>query len=124
DELNELGGNFVRKSANSGWLDATGRLTLNRSERSIMFRIRWGTLTALGHNHPFRPSLDEWRGYYAFLLGHPESRPRTGHDHAQQRLSYVNSLAKFDGDYPSDFARGVLMYQMGRFQQAAGAFQQ
>jgi len=122
-ELVELGGTFLGKARSSQWLDDSGRLALKRHERSILFRVRWGLLTGLGKAHPFKPTLAEWRVYYAFLLRHPEA-PTRGSSGARvdQQLAYVNALARVDPSYPADYARGVLLYRGGRHTEAARAF--
>lgn len=124
DELTELAGNFVDKARQSGWVDATGRLRLSLTERIVLFRVRWGVLTGLGAAFPFKPSLTEWRIYYRFLLRHPEGALVTSPAARRARqLKYATALGKLDPDFPMEFARGVLLFQSGRYPQAMRAFQ-
>ncbi len=125
DELAELGGTFVQKAQANAWVDARGRLQMSELERRVVFRVRWGVLTALGKTAPFRSARDEWRVYYRFLLRHPEGGRRAiGAARARAQLSYVSALAKFDLDYPADFANGILFYRTGEYRRSMLAFQQ
>jgi hypothetical protein len=119
-ELDELGGNLVKKAGQSGWLES-GRLVMSPSERAVFFRIRWAELTGLRATSAFAPTLDEWRVYYGFLLAHPEGS--AGPDRLRAQFAYVTALAKRDSTYPLWLARGVLQYQQGSLPEAADAFQ-
>lgn len=124
DELRELAGNFVEKATQSGWVDATGRLTLSAVERVVLFRIRWGMLTGLGNTFPFKPSLTDWRVYYRFLLDHPEgSLTSSAPARRARQLTYATALGKLDPEFPAELAEGVILYQLGRYPEARRAFQ-
>ncbi len=128
EELRELGGDFVERAR--GWLDVPdrpaeasggGRLVLSDSQLRLLFRVRWGTLTGTHRVHPFGPSLNEQRHYYATLLEHPPGDLRQ--DRIWNQLEAVSALARVDATYPAEFARGVLLYQLGDFPAAAESFQ-
>jgi hypothetical protein len=123
-ELRELAGDFIEKAKRCRWLDSRGRLLMSTTERSVMFRMRWGNLTQLLRERRFKPSLTEWRLYYRFLLRHPESpaAPESAR-YAAQQLDYVNALAKLDPDFPADFAAGILLFQSRRYPESMRAFQ-
>ena len=117
-ELQELGGDFVSMAKQSGWLE--GRtLVLDDDERASLFRLRWTELTGLRSVALFSPTLDEYRAYYALYL-----RNLRGADSArsERAFSVVRALEKRDPSYPGAFARGVLFYRAGLFQEAADAF--
>ncbi len=124
DELTELAGNFVEKASQSGWVETTGRLSLSVMERIVLFRIRWGMLTGLDTTFPFKPSLNEWRVYYRFLLEHPEGGLiSTPASRRARQLKYATALGKLDRDFPMELANGVLLFQSGRYPEAMRAFQ-
>jgi hypothetical protein len=123
-ELTELGGSFLAKAEQVGWIDAERELVPDEEECALLFRIRWTELTGLGKGHPFRPTLNEWRAYYRFLIRHPEVQVSGGEPElAGARLRYVQALASLDDGFPAELARGVLAYQLGRFPEATQAFQ-
>jgi hypothetical protein len=74
-------------------------------------------------------SLDEERLFYAFLLTHPYVEGRQGLDAKeacrladQWRLRKIDELARLDLSYPYTLARGVLLYRLARYPDAAQAF--
>jgi hypothetical protein len=125
-DLRELGGDFLAKAEQSGWIRDTRRLVPDEDERRLLFRARWSRLTGLFNTHPFSPTLNEWRAYYRFLLEHPESGSyRPGEQPAAlELLKYASALERRDPDYPIAFSRGVLHYWLGDYAQAATDFRQ
>jgi hypothetical protein len=125
-DLRELGGDFLAKAEQSGWIRNTHGLVPDDDERRLLFRARWGRLTGLFNVHPFSPTLNEWRAYYRFLLEHPESGPhRAGEQPAAlELLKYVSALERHDPDYPIALSRGILHYWLGDHAQAAADFRQ
>jgi hypothetical protein len=118
-DLKELGGDFIATAKQSGWLDGR-RITLDDHERAALFRLRWTELTGLRSEAGFAPTLDEYRAYYAlYLFPTPGSR---GTEASEREVSAVRALEKRDPNYPGAFARGVLFYRAGLFQEAADAF--
>lgn len=116
-EIVELGGNFLDKARDSGWLDGQ-RLRASEPERRVLYRVRWSELTGLRADPAFAPTANEWRLYYRFLLAHPEpARARQG-----EQLRYVAAVEKVDLDYPGAFARGVIYFRLGAYKQSADAF--
>lgn len=123
-DLKELGGDFVVRATNNGWIDASRRVLASPDERALLFRLRWTELTALGARPPFRPSLNEWRIYYRFLIQHPELGAKgDGSAEARRRLGYVEALAHKDSEYLADLARGVLYFSLAEYPAAAGALE-
>lgn len=119
EDLRQLGGDFLRKARESGWIEPPHRLSMSRAERSVLYRIRWSGLSGLLETYPFTPTLDDWRVYYGFLLAHPEGDGE--HRREENQLSYVDTLEKHDPSYLSALARGVLFYRLGRYPEAAAA---
>ncbi len=125
-DLAELGGSLVRDATRLGWVDRHGRFIMSRVEREVLFRIRWARLAGLLDEHPFAPSLTDWRTYYRFLLEHAPtpSRVEARRQQALATLEVVRALEKRDPDYPALLARGVLLYEHGAYaaaDQALGA---
>lgn len=135
EELRELGGDFAERAAmwvrgggRSGPADNPGvdsrqgqKLVLSDEDLRLLFRVRWGLLTGTHRVHPFGPSLNEFRHYYAILLTHPPGD--SPQDRVLSRLAAVDALARLDESYPAAFARGVLHAELGDFAQAAQAFE-
>jgi hypothetical protein len=123
DDLQELGSDFLQKAAKSGWILGGRQLVLSEPERATLFRVRWAELAGLREQHPFSPSLNEWRVYFRFLLDHPDVEEGTPRRRAERRLEYLTALDKLDPEFPAALARGVLEYELGRYGRAAEAFQ-
>jgi hypothetical protein len=121
--LRELGGDFLRTSRANGWISGR-RLAPTQRERRVLFQVRWARLTALIEEHPFAPTLNEWRTYYRFLLDHPELGRvrRRGRSPEALLMSYVAGLERLDPGYPALLARGILQYRTGRYAAAAQSF--
>ncbi len=117
EDLRQLGGDFLRKARTSGWIEAPHRLAMSRAERSVLYRVRWSGLAGLLETYPFSPTLDDWRVYYGFLLVHPVGDGE--HERTENQLSYVAVLDKHDPSYLADLARGVLLYRLRRYPDAA-----
>lgn len=115
----ELGGGFVTRAQQNGWIDSRGRLLLDADEIACLFRVRWSHLAGLLETFPFSPSLNDWRLYYRTLLWDPKAR--TGAISLGEGAllgSYVDALARRDPAYPVLLARGILEYWSGRFADA------
>ncbi|HEX6273258.1 MAG TPA: hypothetical protein VFZ53_09465 [Polyangiaceae bacterium] len=117
-ELGELGGDFVAMANQNGWLER-GRFVLDDDERAALFRVRWTELTGLREKAEFAPTLDEYRAYYTLYLRKLDGASR---DRSERAFAVVRALEKRDPAYPGTFARGVLYYRAGLFQEAAEAF--
>src|SRR5262245_15817266 len=101
---------------------------MSASLRGIFFKRRWNEVTKLTEP-PFALSLDELRGFYAFLLEHPyvEGKENLGAVEACRaadlwRLRKVEELSHIDAEYPYALARGVLFYRLGRYPTAVQSF--
>lgn len=123
ETLRQLGGDFPEKAGRAGWLDDRGRFLADATERAVLFRVRWSQLAGLIEQHPFSPTLNEWRVYYAFTLAHPTPAAAPG-EASKLQLRFVQALERVDPDYPGALARGVLLYRLGSYQTATEAFRQ
>jgi hypothetical protein len=114
-ELAELAGDFTEQSRALHWQNETGQCSLSDDELWALYRVRWTRLAGLLKDVAFRPTLDEFRLYYRVSIVH------AGGDDPR-RLEAVTALGRMDPDYPTAFARGVLLYRMGRIRAASDAF--
>jgi hypothetical protein len=117
-ELAELGGDFVAIAKENAWLEGRS-LVLDDDERAALFHLRWTELTGLRSQPAFAPTLDEYRAYYAL---HLRKLGGAGRERSDRAFAAVRALEKRDPRYPGAFARGVLYYRSGLFQEAADAF--
>jgi hypothetical protein len=123
DELRALGGDFATRALRNGWAGPAGCLASD-DELTTLFSRRWTELTRLREQPRFKATLAELRGYYRFLLLHPERGPGTDAapiERAGMRLRYVEALARRDTEYPVELARGSLLAEMGMLPQSAQA---
>jgi hypothetical protein len=121
EELIELSGDFIERARANGWI-ARGRLVMTHEERRVTFQVRWSRLAGLLEEHPFSPTLNEWRAYYRFLIEHPEVDRTRVADVESVVMSYVASLEQHDPSYPGLLARGVLRYRAGEYDVAVRLF--
>ncbi len=111
-DLQELGGPFVRIASES-WL-RDGELVLGEDELRLFFRVHWGKVTGLHGAHPFGPSLEEQRRYYASNLEHPAGAPTDLMTRTANQLGFVRALGKVDSDYPVLLSEGILQLRLGQ----------
>ena len=101
-DLEELGGDFLRKAAGFGWVHDS-RLQLTRAECLTLFVVRWTRLTGLREHAAFMPTLDQWRVYYSLYLR------SFGHTSGPA----VAALSRMDPEYPSLLSAGIVHYRRG-----------
>jgi tetratricopeptide (TPR) repeat protein len=117
-ELGELGGDFLAIAKQNGWVEGR-RILLDDDERAALFRVRWTELTGLRREAAFAPTLDEYRTYYSLYLRQAADADAL---RTERAFGVVRALEKRDPSYPGSFARGVLYYRKGLFDDAASAF--
>jgi hypothetical protein len=120
-ELLALGGDFVVRATQNGWLGPDGCVASD-DELATLFSRRWAELTGLRDEPHFKPKLGELRRYFRFLLLHPEQRDQAedkARDRARARLRYVEALAHHDTEYPLALARGSLLAELGAMPDSA-----
>ncbi|MEM9695546.1 MAG: hypothetical protein AAGA56_23580 [Myxococcota bacterium] len=133
-ELIELGGDFARTASRSGWCGPDARLLADESTLRSLFKRRWNGIVGIA-DPALALTLDEDRARFGFLLRYPYAPARTDQSEAEDagdgvlglrrakvRLRVVKGLGKRDPTYPTDFARGVILYDQQRFGEAANAF--
>ncbi len=123
-ELDELGGDFLTRARDSGWLDDTHQSLADASTLRVLYQLRWAELIDKRRVFPFSPSLNDWRIYYRFQILHPErvlAPPDPGQDD-EARLKLVSALARKDPDYPEAFAKGYLYFRLGNLEAAAASY--
>lgn len=139
-DLVELAGTFPRAAEMYGWYDrGARRLRVDEPALRAMYKKRWNEVTGLT-GAAFALALDEERALLRFLLAHPAvprrapppgAGPDAARAHAlamtvlanEKRLSKIRDLARIDPGYPAAFAEGVVLFRLGRFEQAAIAFE-
>jgi hypothetical protein len=132
DELAALGGDFVSMVQRNRWCRGDDRsLAMDERVLRVLYKKRWNDVAGLAGPN-FDLTLDEDRLRYGFLMRHPFQResPRGATPNPRQiamregqaRLQTIERLQERDRSYPAELARGVVMYQTGRFALAAEAF--
>ncbi len=130
DELLDLGGNFVKRMRDVGWIRDHEVLLPPDAQRAA-YKIMWNQTMALDQAPEFALTLDENRALYAFYISHPiaESRhtdsfsarrkeakdARQCHDIAlaesaareSWRLDKIRRVGALDPEYPLQLALGV-----------------
>jgi hypothetical protein len=111
-EAIELGGGLLQRGLARGWFEPAPA-GADPGELAALFRIYWAEVLGLMRQHPFMPTLNEWRAYYRFLLARPTPDGPDRDGDLGRKLEYVAALAQHDQEYPADLARGILLYQRG-----------
>jgi hypothetical protein len=144
DDLRALGGDFLGLLRRSGWVEESPgeragarRVAPDGVVLGVLFKKRWNKVVGV-QGPPFEPTLDEERALYRFLLTNPlHEAPQGARDGAsagaaraaarrradEYRLKKIGELAALDPAYPHHLARGVVLYRLGRYADAAAAFQ-
>jgi hypothetical protein len=133
-DLVELGGGVTQLMIANGWVSveaspghrtAVRRLSLDDLALRSLFDLRFSSLVG---DHPVLfPDPVEERALYAFLLAHPPERPRSVPEGVPlwgdaYVLAKLEEVPRVDPSYPLDYARGVVLYRMGRYESAARSF--
>lgn len=140
DDLRALAGTFARSAEAYRWYDrAARRLVADEAALRAMYKKRWNEITGLTGT-AFALARDEELARYRFLIAHPgiahpalpdgagpaAVRARALADGValnERRLQSIRQVAKLDPEYPASFAEGVVLFQLGRFEHAAVAFE-
>ena len=131
DELDALGGDFLQMVARNRWCrDGSRELLIDERVLRVLYKKRWNDVTG-ADSQPFALTLDEDRVRFGFLIRHPwlpkaalvQQRPELREMLIEQeRLKMIAKLQARDESYPAELARGVVLYRMGRYGLATGAF--
>ena len=144
-ELREVGGSFVRRMTDVGWVSGS-KVLPDATVRAVLFKLTWNGTLGIVNDAALEPSLDEMRALYTFYIQHPhvpENRKGTiegakataknklACDEVARveasaiedwRLEKVKRLGAIDPTYPTAFAMGVVHYKQGRYAASAEAF--
>jgi hypothetical protein len=144
-DLAELGGNFIERNEEAGWIVGR-RVLLSEAQRRTAFKTVWNALAGVDSRRAFALTLDEQRDLYSFYLGHPhapdsrrtlfatqrrdaktpEACARVNAEEGRQaelwRAEKIKRLAAVDPSYPAAYALGVAYYRAGRYDLSAEAF--
>jgi hypothetical protein len=147
EDLVELGGNFVQRTEDAGWV-VHRHVLFDETQRRVAFKMVWNTLLSVESRAGFTLTLDEQRALHAFYLGHPrppeanrlslaqeradaktpEACGRVNLEHQRQaelwRADKIKKLGAIDPTYPTAYALGVAYYRAGRYDLSADAFTQ
>lgn len=130
EDLREVGGDFLQAAWSAGWMRTQRqrpRLIADEPVRFVLYRKRWNEVMGLDEP-PFAVSLDEERAFHRFLFAHPvvrvpdvrrldtRARCRAANEYLLKR---VDAYAPIDREYPSEYARGILLLRLGRHEAAA-----
>ena len=145
DDLTELGGSFLQRAEDAGWVKDR-RLLMSDTERRVAFKVVWNTLVGVDTHPAFALSLDEQRAIHAFYIRHPrppeshrlalaleresattpEACARVNLEERRQaemwRADKIKRLGSIDPSYPTEVALGVAYYRAGRYDLSAEAF--
>jgi TolA-binding protein len=145
-ELAAVGGPFVARMTDAGWIDGN-QIAMDDHARRAAFKVAWNAIVGVEDAPPFSLTRDEARALYLFYLRHPHvgerdrqaielSRKTTKTDAAcvalrtreeraleSWRLDKVEKLGKVDPNYPLAYARGVAHYRMGMYDAAMRDFE-
>ncbi|MDB4946039.1 MAG: hypothetical protein JWP97_5573 [Labilithrix sp.] len=144
-ELLELGGAFVDRMTDAGWI--TGReVLLDEPERRVAFKLVWTAMIAGDRAPGLVLSLDEQRVLYTLYLTRPHvpdsqrvsfQLMRKGAASTEEcesvalkerlaaelwRADKIKKLGELDAAYPTGYALGVAYYRAGRYDLAMDAF--
>lgn len=144
-ELHELGGAFVERMRDAGWVEDR-RVLLTPSQRRVAFKLVWNAVVGVEGLAPFEPSLDEQRALYALYLSRPhppefqrdalDERVRSSRSRAtceraliderrateMWRIEKIKRLGAIDPSYPTAFALGTAYYRAGRYDLSIDAY--
>ncbi len=147
DELVALGGSFVRRMRDVGWIEGN-KVLPDPVALHVAYQIIWNHRLGVDAAPVFQPTLDEMRALYSFYLTHPHvpdaqvavfedqrAKATTKEQCAlvrerelaavhQWRVERVKRLAAIDPTYPADFALGVTYYQSKLYGLSVAAFRE
>jgi hypothetical protein len=145
NELREVGGSFVRRMTDVGWVSGS-KVLPDPTVRAVLFKLTWNGTLGIVNDTSLEPTLDEMRALYTFYIQHPhvpenrkgaiEGAKATAKDklacdevarveagaREEWRLEKVKRLGAIDPTYPTAFAMGVVHYRQGRYAASAEAF--
>lgn len=134
DALRELGGEILETFETYGWVEARGsgrRIIMDDVNIATLLKKRWNQVTAI-KSEALAVTATEELALLRFFVRHPILPPPTvradpmGAESFRLRyvLKKVEAIERIDPGYPSDYAKGILHYQLGFYPQAVALFRQ
>lgn len=144
-ELLELGGGFIERMRDAGWVRGQNVL-LDDAQRRAAFKLVWTAMVGGERAAELSPSLDEERALYTLYLSHPHvpdgqrssfeamRRDASTSEACQAiatkerlaaelwRADKIKKLGEIDLAYPTGYALGVAYYRAGRYDMSMDAF--
>lgn len=126
DDLVELGGGSLVELRVNGWLQRASEAPPHVDlVLSAFFKRRFSRWVA--PDHPaLAPNPIEERLLLGYLLQHPPPRrgvgPTNEYAPGEFMLRRIDEIAALEPSYPTLFAKGVVLFQMGQFERASVAF--
>ncbi len=144
-DLLELGGPFVERMRDGGWVQGRNVL-LDDAQRRAAFKAVWTAMVGGDRVPELKLTVDEQRALYTLYLRRPHvpdaqrasfALMRRGaatdaecrNVAAKERLAAelwraekIRKLGEIDADYPADYALGVAYYRAGRYDMSTEAF--
>lgn len=144
-DLLELGGGFVDRMRDAGWVQDR-KVLLDDAQRRAAFKLVWTAMVGGNQAPELSPSIDEQRALYTLYLARPhvpdgqrgsfEAMRRGAASPtdcqtvaAKERLASemwradkIKKLGEIDPAYPTSYALGVAYYRAGRYDLSMDAF--
>lgn len=144
-ELEDLGGGFVERMNDAGWVK-NGKILLDDTQRRVAYKLVWTAAVGAEQSPALKLTLDEQRALYTLYLSRPhapeglrtafEARRRSATTEADctkanateklaleaWRMDKIKRFGELDPTYPTSYALGVANYRAGRYEPAADAF--
>lgn len=146
DDLRELGGTFVERMRDAGWVTDDHHVLLSPSQRRVAFKQVWNAVVGVDGAERFRPTLDEQRSLYALYLAHPHppefqreafdaqrraATTKAACERAEAdvrratelwRIDKIKRLGAIDPTYPTSYALGAAYFRAGRYDLSIEAY--
>lgn len=144
-ELEDLGGGFVERMNDAGWV-RNGKILLDDTQRRVAYKLVWTASVGAEQSPALKLTLDEQRALYTLYLSRPHAPEglRTAFDARRKtattdadctkandierlaleawRMDKIKRFGELDPTYPTAYALGVANYRAGRYEPAAEAF--
>ena len=118
-EISELGAKILPYlDSASGWLRI---YPLLRPTLLALFCERWTELLNLQEHLLFAPTANAHRLLHRFLVVYQLNKGSKREP--QQLIALLSSVPEYSPQYPTEYARGIVLYQMGSFPDAITAFE-
>jgi hypothetical protein len=145
EDLRDLGGNFIDRMRDVGWIDGR-QVLLSDDARRAAYKIMWNQTVGVDKLPEFALTLDENRALYAFYISHPVSETRRTDSFAARRkeaktakqcadlamaenaareawrMDKIRKIGAIDPAYPVELALGVSQYRAHKYPASVESF--